>query len=379
MPIASSRFSTDLIRLSMTSAVAIVLGGASLASAQHSATVSLPDSIAEPGTQVVWVKKVQQYCEGPAVDLKDGTVYFTEQRDNSVSDWPIWKINPANPSDTGSRWITASNQSNGLFVDAQGRVIAAQKGKIVRYNKNATVDSVLTTSGTNGVTFGQANDFSIGKNGAIFFSDLGNQIFYLDASRKLKATASGSGNVNGVEWIEEENGLYINADGHVNRYDVGADGSLTNRKVFYGAMTGSDGIETDSHGNWYVGSYSEGAVHVCNAKGQALGKITFAMASGPYDSRGGAQGNIDNCHFGGEGNKTLYCTGDGGLYSIRLKIPGRISAAASPTGTVSAKRPFAMPARAQAYRADGRFWWDGLANGAGPREAAPHLPLLSKP
>lgn len=364
-------------------AAALVLAGA--ACAQHSAVVDLPDSIAAPGTQVVWVKKIPFYCEGPAVDLADGTVYFTEQHDNSDRNWPIWKINPANPSDTGSRWIVQSNQSNGLFVDGQGRVIAAQKGKIVRYAKSGAVDSVLTVSGS-GATFDQANDFSMGKDGSIYFSDLGSQIFYLDAARRLKVAASGLNSANGVEWVEEEKGLYVNAGGHLVRFDVGADGSLSNQKTFYGAMSGADGMEVDSHGNWYIGSYTEGAVHVCNAAGMPLGKITFKMESGPYDSRRGTQGNIDNCHFGGPGNTVLYCTGDGGAYSVQLKIPGRKSAAALPTALAARKGVALAPAQAKAYRADGRFWrnltgadgMDGVGESAA-RGRSPRLPLLSAP
>jgi hypothetical protein len=150
----------------LPSMAALALSAAGLVHAQHSAVVDLPDSIAAAGSEVTWVKKIPFYCEGPAVDLSDGTFYFTEQHDNSDMNWPIWKIgNPGNPSDTGSRWITASNQSNGLFVDGKGRVIAAQKGKFVRYNKNGTVESTLATSG-NGANFGQANDFSMGADGS---------------------------------------------------------------------------------------------------------------------------------------------------------------------------------------------------------------------
>lgn len=363
---------------SFLSLFGIVLATACAARAQHSATIDLPDSIAAAGTPVDRIKKIPFYCEGPAVDLSDGTLYFTEQHDNSVSDWPIWKINPANPSDTGSRWVVQSNQSNGLFVDGQGRVIAAQKGKIVRYKKDASLDSVLAVSGSN-VAFGQANDFSMGRNGDIFFSDLGSQIYYLGTDRKVKAAMTGLNSVNGVEWVEEDNGLYVNASGHVIRFDVGANGALSNKKDFFTGMSGADGIETDSHGNWYVGSYSEGVVYVCNAKGQSLGKITFKMEAGPYDARSGNQGNVCNVHFGGPENKTLYCTGDGGAYSVVLKIPGHKSVAATPTALAARRILFAKPAEAQTYRADGRFWLDGVPGAEPGRSRAPRLPLFAKP
>jgi sugar lactone lactonase YvrE len=356
------------------SALAVLLA-AGAARAQQSATITLPDSIVEPGTQVKWFKKILQYCEGPATDQADGTLYFTEQRDNNTLDWPIWKINPGNPSDTGARWVSPSNQSNGLFVDGQGRVIAAQKGKIVRYAKSGAVDSVLVTSGNGGVNFGQANDFSMGKNGALYFTDLGSQIFYLDASRKLKVAISGLSNVNGIEWIEEDNAVYANAGGRLNRFDVGADGSLSNTRNF-AALNGGDGMEVDSHGNFYDCSYTEGVMHVINAKGIEIGKITFQMQAGPYDTRSGSQGNVDNCHFGGGDGKTLYCTGDGGVFTIQMKIPGRKWAAA--VGLAAAGRPirdygtWAPPTGLEAFRADGR-WWEAVA---GPQARSPRLPVF---
>jgi gluconolactonase len=361
---------------------ALALFAVGLAQGQHSAVVDLPDSISAAGTQVIWVKKMPFYCEGPAVDLNDGTLYFTEQHDNSDMNWPIWKINPANPNDTGSRWITASNQSNGLFVDGKGRVIAAQKGKFVRYNKNGTVDSELATSGR-GADFGQANDFSMGADGSFYFTDLGSRIFYVDAAGKLKVAATGLNGANGIEWIEEEHAVYVQA-GRNMRYEVASDGSLTNGKTFYN-INGPDGCEVDSHGNFYLCSYSEGIVYVVNRAGTKIGSIAFKMQSGPYDFRSGNQGNIDNCHFGGAEGKTLYCTGDGGAYSIQLKIPGRKWAAAQPTTAILARRGMlTSPQQARSYRADGRFWSEGLQEQASSgrkgidakRGMGPRLPLL---
>jgi sugar lactone lactonase YvrE len=347
----------------------ILLSAAAVA-AQHSAVISLPDSILEPGTKVTWVKKVPHYCEGPATD-GSGIVYFTEQRGNSDQNWPIWKIDISNPSDTGTRWVVQSNQTNGLFADANGRVYAAQKGKIARYKKDGSLDATLAASGTGGVAFNQANDLSVGKNGALYFTDLGTSVYYLDPSGQLKVAAAGLVGANGVEWIEEQNAVYVlEADGsQISRFDAGSDGTLTQKKKFISLQV-PDGCDLDIHGNFYVGSYGDGAVHVINANGQDIGKIAFKMDSGPYNSDGD-QGNICNCHFGGAENKTLFCTGDGGLFSIRLKIPGRAWPAATTTGLgVGPGLKGRMPPK-KGFRADGR-WWDG----AGETERGPRLPVI---
>jgi len=49
--------------------------------------------------------------------------------------------------------------------------------------------------------------------------------------------------------------------------------------------------------------------------------------------------------FGGADLKTLYFTGDGGLYSIRLKIPGRVrpGVTALRAASLASKRPALDP------------------------------------
>lgn len=349
--------------------LALALPGSALA--QTAATITLPDSIMAPGTQMKWVKKLPQYCEGPAVDPTDGTVYFTEQLSGSTLNWPIWKINPAAPGDTGTRWIVASNQSNGLFVDGQGRVIAAQKGKVVRYKKDATVDAELATSGKT-ATFNQANDFSMGKDGSFYFTDWGTNIFYTDAHGTTTIAASGINNANGIEWLEEEKLVNVQSLGVNRRFDVGAGGSLTNPRDFF-TLTEGDGCDVDSHGNWYLADYGEGTVWVVDANGKKIGSIVFNSQPSPYDPNQGKRGNVDNCHFGGKDWKTLYCTGDGGLYSLDLKIAGRAWPQTGTTALRPGPRLDLRPKAKKSFRADGRWWKDGIPG----RAEGPRLPGLS--
>jgi gluconolactonase len=345
----------------VTGSLFYILIAAAAASAQHSAVITLPDSIMDPGAKVAWVKKVPRYCEGPATD-GNSFVYFTEQHPNSDPNWPIWRLDLSNPNDTGSRWAQ-TGQSNGLFVDANGRVYSAQSGKIVRFKKDGSLDATVAASGTGGVSFGQANDLSVGKNGAVYFTDHGGSVYYVDPAGQLKVAATGLQEANGVEWIEEQNAVYVLETGasQISRFDAGANGALTLKKKF-ATVSGPDGCDLDMHGNFYVGSYREGAVHVLNANGQDIGKIAFKMDAGQYNPSPGDAGNIDNCHFGGPENKTLFCTGDGGLFSIRLKIPGRAWPAAGTTGIGSLPR-LAAKARGTSgtYRIDGRYGLEGFA------------------
>ncbi len=327
--------------------VLALLSMAAFGFAQHSAIVELPDSIAAAGTTVQWVKKLPSYCEGPAIDA-EGNLYFTQQSGNV---WPVWKINPSNIADTGSIFLN-TNQNNGLAFDAKGRLVVAQKGKIGRYLKNGTLDSVLGVSGS-GATFGQANDLSLGTNGDIYFTDLASNIFYIDASRTLKTAITGLSGCNGIEWLEEQNAVYVFEGGknQITRLDIQPNGNLGNAQKFI-TVTGPDGGDVDSHGNWYIGSYSQGAVLVFNAAAQQIGKISFKMTAGIYDTRAGDAGNICNCHFGGADRKTLYCTGDGGAYSIQLKIPGRQWASSVSINKLNYRNPIIT--HSAEYLADGK-------------------------
>ncbi len=338
--------------------------GMGAAWAQQSALVDLPDSIAAPGATVKWVKKVAAYCEGPAVDAQ-GNLYFTQQKG---SDWPIWKIDPANPADTGKIWGPPGFQSNGLAFDSQGRMYAAQKGKVSRYTLDGKIDSTLATSGQ-GANFGQANDLTLAADGSFYFTDLAAQVFHVDAKGKLSVAGSSFKGANGIEYLEEEKAVYVFEynKSQITRNDIAADGSLTNPRPFIQA-TAPDGADIDSHGNWYVGSYETGTVFVFNAKAEQIGKIAFKQTAGQmYDATAGDRGNICNCHFGGAANKTLYCTGDGGAYSIDLKIAGRkpLFAAGVRTAWIA---PMAKPAVLSGiFRLDGR----GIPSRSTPMFRAP--------
>jgi sugar lactone lactonase YvrE len=236
-------------------------------------------------------------------------------------------------------------QSNGLEFDPQGRLVAVQNGRLTRYTQAGTVDSTLVLSGQNGVNFNQANDLSIGTNGAVYFTDLGTNVYHLSTGRVLSVVATGQQSANGVEWREEQNAVYVNnavTNGLTRRFTApAAGGALTAPATFASPVGTPDGATFDSHGNYYTASYSTGNIVVFNAAGVQLGTIALRHASGAYDGRAGVQGNASNCAFGGPNNTILYMTGDGGLYSLQMRIPGRVRPGTS-------VKPFALrPLRKQ--------------------------------
>ncbi len=290
---------------------AAALAAAPASRAQALGAVSLPASLADAGVQVTGVmnKNPQTnaflgFCEGPSQDAQ-GNLYFTEQ-----NPFRIWKV----ASGTGS--IFGGNTdygSNGTEFDPQGRLTVCQKGAIATYDASGarTVLATLDASVS-------ANDLTIGSTGAMYFSHWGSNVYRRSATGQI-TTIGGFSTANGVEWVEERKKLYVSQDGpdQVWVYDVADDGSLANGKMFV-SMPEPDGITVDELGNIYVASYNDGKINVYDTAGQPLGSVTVKNAN---TSDANQNGNASNCVIGAD--KKLYISGDGGLYSVQLKVGPR--------------------------------------------------------
>jgi len=312
----------------------IGVGMGFLAAASHAAhQVDLPASLAAPGAMVVDVHVGLSYSEGPAVDA-DGNLFFSEDPD--VNTGRIWKISP-----TGEKTVykDPSRGSNGLEFDNEGRLHICMLDSVLRIEKNGQV-TVLHAS-KSGTSIGRVNDLSINSAGALFFTNLnGNTLFFRNPEGVI--TTRNFNGVNGVEWVEEKSIVYV-ASGGLQKCKVdNATGVLSDCAVFAGGTNGAtDGLTVDVQGNVWHANWSLGKVFVSDSTGKELGSITIDAA--PVQGKrysNGAMGNADNCHFGGPDLKTLFITGDGGLYKIDLLVKGRRR-----PGWPSSSTPILLPAR----------------------------------
>lgn len=292
---------TPLLAMLMTSTVL----------AQHSFT--LPADLADPGVQVQDVFVGLHYSEGPAVDV-NGNLFFSENPDTDVG--IIWKITP---DGVKTNTKEPSRGSNGLEFDNQQRLHIAMKDSLLRIESDGKV-TALAGGTAGGKSLARVNDLSISSTGAVFFTNLnGNTVFYRGTDGQFK-TRDFQG-CNGIEWLEEKSTLYIGG-GSLQKCSVNnATGEIGTCARFAG---GTDGLTVDVQGNVWRASWSDGKVFVHDSTGRELGSITInsAQVNGKRFSNG-AMGNASNCHFGGPDLKTLFITGDGGLYKIQLKVAGR--------------------------------------------------------
>jgi gluconolactonase len=221
--------------------------------------------------------------------------------------------------------------SNGLTFDPKGRLTINQHGnhRVVRVEKDGK-QTILADS-FEGKRLNSPNDLVYRSNGDLYFTDppFGLPKFYDDPRKelpfegvfclcggKLKVVSKDLKGPNGIAFSPDEKYLYVgNWDPEkkvVMRYDVAADGSLSNGKVFFDMTSAPgedalDGLKIDQRGNLYVSG--PGGLWVISPAGKPLG--TVIPPKHPH-----------NFTWGGADGKTLYMTARNAIYRMTFNIPG---------------------------------------------------------
>jgi gluconolactonase len=219
---------------------------------------------------------------------------------------------------------------NGMIADKDGFVLLCQHSnrQIVRVDKDLKQSVFLAKF--EGKRFNSPNDLVYKSDGALYFTDPPygllkqdddaqkelkfNGVFrYKDG--KLTVLTKELSRPNGIAFSPDEKVLYVsNSDEKKKiwmRYDVKADGTLANGKVFADVTSETvpglpDGMKVDSKGNVY--GTGPGGVWVFSAEGKHLGTIK------PGETPA-------NCGWGDDG-KSLYITAETGVYRIKLAVDG---------------------------------------------------------
>ena len=315
------------------------------------------DEIIGPNPKVFKLAEGFKFTEGPIWVNKDGGyLLFSDPNSNT-----IYKYTPGDegkldvfltPSGYSGADIAEYGQpgSNGLTLDREGRLTINQHGnrRVIRLENDGT-DTVLADSYA-GKRLNSPNDLVYRSDGTLFFTDppfgfpkafidrrkeLGFSGVYSIYKGKLQLISKDFTGPNGIALSPDEKYLYVGnwpralvgqaprredeavseiGEKHkaIMRYEVQADGTLKNGKLFFdftGAPgeDGLDGIKVDQKGNVYVSA--PGGVWVISAEGKHLG--TIVTPRHPH-----------NFHWGDADGKTLYLCARNALYRIRLNIAG---------------------------------------------------------
>lgn len=275
------------------------------------------------------------FTEGPAGD-GHGNLYFTNVPVDKILKWDGKKL---------SVFRTESNKTNGLYFDPNGNLLACEggAGRVTRIHMESGKTEVLAES-FNGFPFAPPNDLCLDGMGRIYFTSRPgtkdatkgnvNSVYRIDPDGKVDQILAWPDvhMPNGIVTSPDNRTLYLieaHPDADHNRcifaYDLGKDGSVSNRRTlidFYPGRSG-DGMCIDAEGNLYVAAGlhktrktsetldTRPGIHVVSPEGRLVG-----FAETPEDT-------VTNCAFGGKDFRTLFVTCGTKLVSFRTTIPGK--------------------------------------------------------
>jgi gluconolactonase len=254
--------------------------------------------------------------EGP-VWIKDA-LYFS---DFSFAPGFPSRIRKLGPDGTVSTVVEDSG-SNGLAVDAHGDIVAATH-KYKALSRYAVADGKRTTiaGNYNGQVFNSPNDIAIARDGTIYFTDPDFQkaaapggqpvtgVYRVGTDGHVTLVDGSRPNPNGVSLSPAGDVLYVNAgDGILRAYPIENGEPGRGRDIVKGLQV-PDGMAVDCHGNVYVSEHPAKRVRVFSPQGKELATIR-------------TDANVTNAAFGGADGRTLFLTGAGAVWQIRLDVTG---------------------------------------------------------
>ncbi|HLL95438.1 MAG TPA: SMP-30/gluconolactonase/LRE family protein [Spirosoma sp.] len=304
---------TSIYKISLfaTALVTIALNGFAQ---QNQVPINDSIRVVQPGATLRQVSTQFTFTEGPAVD-KAGTVYFTDQPNDK-----IWTYDTEGKL---SVFMDKTGRSNGLYFDKKGNLIACADQNNELWSISPDKKVTVLMSDYQGKKHNGPNDLWLDQKGGIYFTDpyyqrdywqrkapdLDHQrVYYLPAGKKQAVPVDADlMQPNGIVGTPDGRHLFV-ADIRANKtykYQIGADGSLTNRQLF--VSQGSDGMTLDSEGNLYL---TGRGVTVYDPTGKKLGNI-------PVPSKW-----VGNVCFSGKDRRTLFITASESIYTLPMRVKG---------------------------------------------------------
>jgi len=249
-----------------------------------------------------------------------------------------WRRLPEGPELT----TYATGMSNGLTLDRQGRVLAAEHDgrRVTRVADDGT--RTVLAEHFQGKRLNSPNDIVVKSDGAVYFTDppygvrpappgtvrpagwwtqpipgkeqSSHGVYRLTPDGTLRLVADDFALPNGLAFSPDESVLYIDdsAHKHIRAFDVAADGSLSRSRILLDMASEDpgvpDGLKVDVQGNVFC--TGPGGVWVCRPDGVLLGRIVLPEL--PANLGWGEDGSV------------LYLTARTSVYRLATKTRGTL-------------------------------------------------------
>jgi len=257
------------------------------------------------------------FTEGPVWDPA-GFLYVSDETINKIFRLHL---------DGKKEELIALGDPDGNTFDRQHRLIDC--ASVLRAIIEVTPDGKykILADHYDGKKLNSPNDVIVGPDGALYFTDptldlvAGEKqeipfqgVYRLDAKGDVRLLTRNLTQPNGLAFSPDGRHFYVDDSEkrNIRAYDVAADGTLTNGRVFGEEPGGKgdgvpDGMRVDKNGNLFVTGPK--GIWVWDAKGNHLG--TIVMPEQPA-----------NLNWGDQDHRTLYITATTSVYRLEMKTQG---------------------------------------------------------
>ena len=292
------------------------------------------DALVPPDARIEKLAEGFTFIEGPIWIRSESRLLFSDVRGNEIYQWTEadGASTFVDPVFEGDRTGRRSISSNGLTLDAEGRLIICEHGnrRISRLEADGTGSVVVEQF--EGGQLNSPNDAVYSSDGSLYFTDPPyglegleespmreldfNGVYRLNSDGELELLVRDQTRPNGIALSPDEQTLYVANSDAENMvwmaYDLDDEGA-SNGRVFYDvndqtAAGAADGMKVDRAGNLFA--TGPGGVWIIAPDGTHLGTISTGEVTA-------------NVAWGDDG-RTLYMTASTGLYRIRLSTEGVI-------------------------------------------------------
>jgi len=290
---------------------------------KQTVTTAIP-GIVSAGRKVERIWTGNMSADG-LIALPDGTLLLPEQGADRVS--------KVDRNDKITLYLEDTNETGAIAIDPKGRIIALERGGAggsfpgqpprARGPRLSVLAPTRATLADNfeGKNFGILADMVSDKKGGIYFTEpMTASVYYYSPAGKLTRVTNQNEAANGIMLTRDEKTLLVtNGPKGILAWDVQADGSIQNPRLFANPEGGVDGLGIDSEGRIY--DCSRLGIQVMTADGKPLGLIPMPRPA-------------TTLAFAGPDKKTLYMIGRGNdgpdgtgnlarsLYKVQLVAQG---------------------------------------------------------